>query len=436
MSADPRRVVSFLAAEKPSIELQTADLCFLAALHLRATALAATSFEEDQLVDVFEQVSAILESTGEPAGKRATHAIRRLREQRLLARVDGRGVVRAGEFALTRLATGIVEFFLEEESLTRESLTLLARTLLTSLTDVAYASARAITAEDWSAGVGAPLRVIVGDLARGIERRQRGFDLRQAEVQREIGALLQAEWFGAVEKSQSLLETTSAVLRDLQDVLMRDMNQALALLTEVQDHMSRAIAGICPPEVEAAVRDATDQVDRIASWGSARLRAWSEFYQYVHRYVRDVIRLDPSRLLMQRLREQLAGKLGRPFALAIAAAPPIRLLRTEIPPVVEKPPVKRPRKPREHEPEDVEVEDPRARLAANVRDLLAGGASSLSEITSALTRELPRDERFASAGRIAESVSEACEPAAAAERAWTDAGDGLVIEEWRIRGAS
>jgi chromosome partition protein MukF len=436
VSADPRRVVSFLAAEKPSIELQTADLCFLAALHLRAAALAATSFEEDQLVDVFEQVSAILESTGEPAAKRATHAIRRLREQRLLARVDGRGVVRAGEFALTRLATGIVEFFLEEESLTRESLTLLSRALLTSLGDVAHASARAITGDDWKAGVASPLRVIIGDLARGIERRQRGFDLHQAEVQREIGALLQAEWFGAVEKSQTLLETTSAVLRDLQDVLLRDMHQAIALLTEVQDHMSRAAPGTCPPEVEVAVRDATDQVDRIASWGSARLRAWSEFYQYVHRYVRDVIRLDPSRLLMQRLREQLAGKLGRPFALTIAAAPPLRLLRTETPPVVDKPPVKRPRKPREHEPEDVEAEDPRARLAANVRDLLAGGAASLSEITRALTGVLPRDERFASAGRIAESVSEACDPAAAAERAWTDAGDGLVIEEWRIRGAS
>ena len=43
------------------------------------------------------------------------------------------GVVRAGEYALTRLATGIVEFFLEEESLTRESLTLLTETLVRGL---------------------------------------------------------------------------------------------------------------------------------------------------------------------------------------------------------------------------------------------------------------------------------------------------------------
>lgn len=37
--------------------------------------------------------------------KRATHAIGRLRDQRMLARVDGAGIVRAGEYALTRLAT-------------------------------------------------------------------------------------------------------------------------------------------------------------------------------------------------------------------------------------------------------------------------------------------------------------------------------------------
>ena len=436
MSSDPRRVLSILASEKPSIELQTADLCFLAALHLRATSLATPSFQEDQLVDVFEQVVAVIEAAVEQPAKRATHAIRRLREQRLLTRIDGRGIVRAGEFALTRLAIGIVEFFLEEESLTRENLTLLARTLLTSLSDVAHAAERAATSEDWRAGVAAPLSIIVGDLAKGIERRQRGFDLQQSEVQREIASLLQAEWFGAVEKSQALLETTSAVLRDLQEVLMRDMHEALARLAEVQEHMSHAPPDVCPTEVEAAVTETIEQIDRIASWGGARLRAWSEFYQYVHRYVRDVIRLDPSRLLMQRLREQLAGKLGRPFALTIAAAPPIRLLRTEIPPVTEKPPVKRPRKQREHEPVDVETEDPRAALAADVRELLANGASSLSEITGTLTRELPRDDRFASAGRIAETVSQACEPDAAAERAWIEAGDGLMIEEWRVGGSS
>ncbi|MFO0547737.1 MAG: condensin subunit MukF [Polyangiaceae bacterium] len=438
MSPDPRRVLSFLAAEKPALELSTLDLAFLAALHLRMTSRGAPALEEDQLGDVFEQVVAILEPEQAQAGtaaRRGTHAIRRLREQRLLVRVDGRGVVRAGEFALSRLAVGIVDFFLEEESLTRESLTLLTRTLLSSLTEIAHAAALARTAEEWQAGVGVPLHVLVGDLTRGIERRQRGFDAHQAEVQREIATLLSAEWFGAVEKSQRLLEDMSSVLRDLTEVLLRDTQEAHGRLTTLQDLLGGHPDPL--PSVELALRDAIEQVDRVAAWGSSRLRAWSEFYQYVHRYLRDVIRLDPSRILTQRLRDQLAGRLGRPFALTLAAAPPIRLLRAVAPPPpAERPVVRRPRKQRETDPEDTQAVDPDAALAARVRAAVAAGHAHLSAVTSAVLEELPTNERFAAAGRVAQSLTTVCEPDAAAERAWVGAGDGLVIEEWSVRNAS
>src|SRR5690606_1125635 len=140
--------------------------------------------------------------------KRATHAIQRLRDQRMLARVDGAGVVRSGEYTLTRLAAAVVEYFLADEALTRESLTLLTRTLLAQLADVKAAAARCADTEAWLRDVVPPLRVTVADLVAGIERRQRGLDAAQEQVQTEIAALLQADWFGAVDRTQAMLDTT------------------------------------------------------------------------------------------------------------------------------------------------------------------------------------------------------------------------------------
>ena len=121
--------MAVVAERRLSLELSTVDVCFLVALYVRAEGANLTSFTEAQLEDVFAQASAVAQPGEGQVRRRATHAIQRLRDQRMLARVDGQGVVRTGEFALSRLATGIVEFFLEEDVLTRESLTLLTATL-------------------------------------------------------------------------------------------------------------------------------------------------------------------------------------------------------------------------------------------------------------------------------------------------------------------
>ena len=113
-SPDPSRTIASLARDQVNLDLKTVDLCFLAGLYLRADKAALASFEEDMLVDTFEQVCDVVEPGADNPRKRATHAIQRLREQRMLARVDGAGIVRAGEYALTRLSSSI-------SSLTRHS---------------------------------------------------------------------------------------------------------------------------------------------------------------------------------------------------------------------------------------------------------------------------------------------------------------------------
>src|SRR5450432_3455121 len=133
---DPTLVLTALARARPALELGTLDLLFMAALHLQADGAALASFDEQKLAEVFEQVHALLEPRAENLRRRATHAIQRLRDQKLLARVDGAGILRAGEFALTRLAASIVESYLEDESLTRENLTQLTRSLRISLAEI------------------------------------------------------------------------------------------------------------------------------------------------------------------------------------------------------------------------------------------------------------------------------------------------------------
>ncbi len=432
----PRRnleqVVAAIADRKPSLELGPVDICFLIALHVRAEGANLTSFTEQQLEDVFAHALAVIQPEADQVRRRATHAIARLRAQRLLARVDGQGVVRTGEFALSRLGTAIVLFYLEEDVLTRASLGLLMGSLRTAITDVrATAQATTELGEDparWRDGVVGPLEVTISELVSGIERRQRGLDLQQEDFQAEIRRLLEADWFGALDRCQALLESTSATLHELNEVLLRDSSVLLGLLHDIED--LAATAG--EADAEAAAHRLMDQIDRSVAWGTARQRAWSEYFQYVHRYLRDVVRLDPTRALTQRLRDQLAGA-GAAFALTCAAAPPIKILRT-VAPAHDKPPVVRPRQVRDKEPTTEPAVDPQALLDAKVQRSLDGGAGVLSRVTAEVTAELPGGERFVEAGRIAHTVAQLARVVSGHERPWVAVGTDLEVEEWRVKG--
>lgn len=426
-SPDPNRVIASLVRDQVNLDLKTVDLCFIAGLYLRADRAALASFEEDLLVDMFEQICDVVDPGAENPRKRATHAIQRLREQRMLARVDGAGIVRAGEYALTRLAAAVVEYFLADDALTRESLTLLTGTLRAQLAEVLAAAKRADTDEVWRQNVVGPLRVTVGDLVHGIERRQRGLDSQQEEVQAGIAKLLQADWFGAVDQCQSLLDTTTNTLRELNEVLLRDTHHFVALLQEVQ----ALAAAAANNDAEETVQRVIEHVDRIAAWGAARQRAWSDYYQYVHRYLRDVVRLDPDRALSQRLRDQLAGWTSRPFFTLVAHAPSIRLLRP-LEARVERPAVTRLRVDREAVPTVVAPEDALAELEALVRAALADGAVELVDVTARVLSALPPEVHYAAAGRIADALARVTRVQSARERPWRRVVDRLEIEDWTV----
>lgn len=428
-SAEPNRVIASLARDQVNLDLKTVDLCFLAGLYLRADKAALASFEEDVLIDMFEQVCDVVEPGAENPRKRATHAIQRLREQRMLARVDGAGIVRAGDYALTRLAAAVVEYFLTDEALTRESLTLLTGTLRAQLAEVLAAAKKARGDEVWRTKVVGPLRVTVADLVSGIERRQRGLDAQQEEVQAEIAKLLQADWFSAVDQCQALLDATTSTLRELNEILLRDTHHFVALLQEIQALATAAENS----DAEATVQRVIEHVDRIAAWGNARQHAWSEYYQYIHRYLRDVVRLDPDRALSQRLRDQTAAWPDHPFFLVVAHAPSIRLLRG-LEARVERPPVARPRTEREADPEWVDPENLHADIEALVMQALDEGAATLAEVSACVLPELPESLHFAATGRVADVVGRCARVRSAHERPWAPVSSLLEIEDWAVDG--
>lgn len=425
MSTGPSRFIAALARDQVNLDLKTLDLCFLAGLYLRADRAALASFEEDVLIDMFEQICDVVDPGAERPRKRATHAIQRLRDQRMLARVDGAGIVRSGEYALTRLAAAVVEYFLADEALTRDSLTLLTGTLRAQLAEILAAAKRAETEEAWRQRVVAPLRVTVGDLVGGIERRQRGLDSQQEEVQAEISNLLQADWFGAVERCQSLLDTTTDTLRELNEVLLRDTHHFIALLQEIQTLASEAEK----VEPEEAVQRVIEQVDRIAAWGGARQRAWSDYYQFVHRYLRDVVRLDPDRAVSQRLRDQVRGWPSTRFHLLVAAAPSIRLLRP-LESRVERPPVARPRTDREAAPDLVDPENVGLAIENMVAEALTAGAESLAEVTERVLTKFSPHQHYAVTGRVADVLARVTRMRSAYERPWRPVEPNLELEDW------
>ena len=424
---DPHRIIAGLARDAVELRLETVDLCFVAALHLRSQHETAVELDEDALIDVFERVCELVEAGADNPRKRATHAIHRLRDQRLLARVDGAGLVSAGAYSLTSLAIAIVRFFLDDDRLTRESLSLLTGAIIATLSELRSAARRAESVDDWQTLVVGPLRVTVGDLVAGIERRQRGLDAQQEEVQRQIAGLLETGWFDAVQQCQAVLDSTTQTLRELGEVLLRDSHQIQSLLQEIQTRA--AVAGM--HDAVEAVGGVVDNVDRMAAWGLARQEAWSKYYRFAHRFLRDVVRLDPARALSKRLVEQVRQWPMEPFHLVAAAEGRIAMLRP-IEARIERPAVEQPRRDRERTAELVEPDERELDLEEMVRRALRAGATELTTVTASVLAQLPPARRYAAAGIVAGIVADVARARPERPRPWVAVDDTLQIEDWQV----
>lgn len=424
---DADALIAGLVSSKASLSLETIDLCFLVALRARLLRESLPSIDEELLVDTFERVCPIVDPGADNLRQRATWAIQRLRSQQILQRVDGAGFLDAGSYALTRLGASIVDHYAHSEALTRESLAHATKVLLGKLADVVADAQRCTDDAAWQRDVLLPLGLTVQALVDAIDARARGLDVQQAALREEIAALLQREWQAAMARCEHLLAETVSTLRELNEVLLRDST----LLQDRLQELARIGAQAGREDVEQAASRVGEQIDRLVAWGNQRLANWSEYYQYVQRFLRSVVRLDPSRAVSERLRDGVTRYVDAPWSLTVFDAPPLRILR-EVEVHEAQPDVGWPASDRDTLPE-VAAGDEERDVALLVDEALAAGLDRLSAVARWVLPHFPENRRFRVIGAVTEATARAALVERTRERAWVDVGDGIQIEEWHVR---
>lgn len=416
--------IARVAHARPNLELGTEQICVLVAMRIVSRDEVLAELDEDRLSDLYVRMVEAVEGGSRLPRKKATHGLELLRRQSLLSRVDGAGLVRAGAYALTRLGAAIADYWLEDESLTRQSLVVLTTALRSNLGEVLSAAEVAATDEAWEA-IRQQLRVNVASLVEGIDRRRRGLDEQQAQVQSRVSELLAENWYGAVEICEHLLDETTETLGELKDVLLGETGDLLNLLADIE-----ALAGDAHADGAAdAAREAQLKVDGIAAWGRARHEAWSEYFGAVQRFIREHVRMDPDRALSQRLQEAIAAWPDEPWYLDVAAPEPYLHLREQE--------VQRPRvtvrevaRERERDPKIIDSRDFEADLAGRVADWLRRHPTTT--LSDALAALLPEQQRFRTAGRITRHLAVLGLVDSELERSWAHIDSELEVEQWTI----
>jgi len=163
---DPSRVIASLARDCVNLDLKTVDLCFLAGLYLRANKGALASFEEDMLVDMFEQVCDVVEPCADNPRERATHAIQRLASNVCSPALTGRvSFAPVSTHSHTACCDSNRVFPRRGGCHARESHPPTG-TLRAQLAEGLAAAKQAHDEDAWRQNVIGPLRVTVGDLVQ------------------------------------------------------------------------------------------------------------------------------------------------------------------------------------------------------------------------------------------------------------------------------
>jgi chromosome partition protein MukF len=423
--SDFHETLARVARESPRIDLGTVQICVLVAMRLVTEGEVLPERDEERLSDLYVRVVEVIEGGSRLPRMKATHGLELLRQQGLLSRVDGAGLARCGAFSLTRLGSAIAESWIDDESLTRQSLVLLTTALRSKLGELLSDAHAARVAEDWKQ-IRQKLRVNVVTLIQGIDHRRRGLDQQQSNIQSQVGALLAANWYSAIETCEGLLDETTETLGELKDVLIGETGDLLNLLGEIE-----SLAGeVKADEAADAAREAQLKVDGIAAWGRARHEAWSEYFGAVQRFIRDHVRMDPDRAVSRRLQDAITGWPDKPWKLDVAEARSYLHLRR---PDVDRPrvTVRQSSRDRESEPEFVDSEDWETALATRVATWLR--AHPDTTLSDALVALLPREQRFRFAGRITRVLAQLSVVTSDRERLWVPVDHELEVEQWAIR---
>lgn len=297
-----------------SLDLDSETLTFLAGIHEFLEHNSEPYLQDYRLQEIFRLVNELSQGDPATAQQRGTHAIARLRKQGLLVRGDLGGIAQEGEYGLSQLGKSLAEWVLREESLTRESLEVMMARIRGDLIAIRDVAKMGGSPENWRTGVIAPLRYAVSGVMQMIDRRSRGLSEDQAAVQAKVAALLDAEWFDAIETCEQLLDSVTLTLGEIYRLLMREIDGANLLLGEIHD-----LAYQCGQnEAVESVEQVRLQMDRLETWGQTRFEAWSGYYRNTHEFIRSHIRIDPDRAFRARLKRGMQETTLNSWRLLVA----------------------------------------------------------------------------------------------------------------------
>jgi chromosome partition protein MukF len=416
-----------------SLTITREDAALLAGVDAWLEASGDSLLDESQLRDIHRLLMRTQkneEDTEEPLPDRSvSHALARLREQQLLVRIDPAGLVQSGEYTLTQLGRAVVAGFMVREGLTRETLEVIMSRIRVDLGSVRDAAQGGGDAIHWCRRVQDPLRITVTGLIELIHRRQRTMDLHQKRIREDISSLLKKNWLDAVSSCEVLLDDTARTLRDLHRALTREVERTTTMLQDIHELAYHA------GETDAlkALNHVRDQLDRVNDWGESRFRAWSEYYQKVHAFIRTVIQVDPDQALRARLRDAIHDYGDPVWGLLSVRQLPFRHFR-ELATYVDNAPVSRSIHDRlempEHDEREIKMIDRlESLLAQHIQD---GERLNLKHLLERCSDQTSREELYALAGDLADWLLKQGQPTPRRELGWTPVASLIEIQDLTV----
>ncbi|MGI9280970.1 MAG: hypothetical protein ACR2PX_15300 [Endozoicomonas sp.] len=327
-SRDIPSLISNILTSGQKLNLQPADLAFLASLRYWKDQESQPEFSEEELHIVHEQVDKHrVDSDSDTSQRRCNETIRRLLEQNLLICLEGMGE-KQHAYLLPPVSEQIVESICTGFDASHTALSTLFMTVASHLREIRDAAINDGNDQYWLLQIEAPLDITVRQLVTAIDHRQRQLDQEAIETRSEVVALMKHDWQNAMTRCEHLLNDTQDRLQDLQQLLLaschnlRQLLEAISLACETAD---RKLAAHSVFRLE-------QHLDRIEHWSGERLEHWESFHQRAHQYIRQFINMDERKALMERTLDAIQNYDQTPWHLNLCSDDPlIRLREIDVP---------------------------------------------------------------------------------------------------------
>ena len=319
-------LVGWVRQEGLSLQLTNDRLAFLIAIAALSRDDSSHELTEAALHDAFGYVSQIFGQMDETLTHRANNAINELVRQKLLSRFNADPVEGESLYRLTRLAMGIVEFYVEQKEVSSIKLSLLLEQVASELTKAHEATQQQDDLLHWNEQVYPRLKFSVEEILARIDLTQRAMDEHQNQVKSEIADLLNQNWTEAIHSCEKLLRETGQTLRELQDTLdaaghnLQDGLLNIQEATQGRDELAH---------IEALTHTLQARLDAIISWGQQCIELWARYDRHVHKFIRTAIDMDKNRAFSQRLRDSIRDFEQHNWLMVVAQEHRLLELRDE-----------------------------------------------------------------------------------------------------------